>query len=55
MFELPETIYWKNVTYEVPDMDQLEEWFYDSDCETPAGDIVEPDHPDSWLSLLHLI
>jgi hypothetical protein len=36
-------------------MDQLEAWVLDSVCETPEGDIVEPDHPDSWLSLLRLI
>jgi hypothetical protein len=46
---------WKNQTYEVPDLDQLEAWVIDSVCETPEGDIVEPDHPDSWLSLLGII
>jgi hypothetical protein len=24
-------------------------------CETPWGDIVEPDHPKSWLRVLGLI
>jgi hypothetical protein len=24
-------------------------------CETPWGDIVEPDHPKSWLRILGLI
>jgi hypothetical protein len=55
MFDLPTTINWKNRTWPVPDLDQLEEWGMDSVCETPDGDCVEPDHPDSWLSLLNLI
>ena len=55
MFDMPTTIDWKNQTYAVPDMDQLEAWVFDSVCETPEGDIVEPDHPDSWLSLLGII
>jgi hypothetical protein len=55
MFKLPTTVNWKNQTYEVPDLDQLEAWVIDSVCETPEGDIVEPDHPDSWLSLLGII
>jgi len=55
MFKLPKTIIWNGQKYEVPDMDQIEEWVWDSVCETPDGDIVEPDHPDSWLSLLGLI
>ena len=55
MFVLPTTITWNNETYPVPDMNQLEAWVLDSVCETPEGDIVEPDHPDSWLSLLRLI
>ena len=55
MFDLPTTINWKNQTWPVPHMDQLEEWVMDSVCETPDGDCVEPDHPDSWLSLLNLI
>jgi len=33
-------------------MAELEFWMFDSVCETPDGDIVEPDHPDSWLALL---
>lgn len=55
MFNLPTALNWKNQTYEVPDLDQLEVWVIDSVCETPEGDIVEPDHPDSWLSLLGII
>jgi hypothetical protein len=41
--------------YEVPTMEEIEEWTFDSVCPTPAEDEVEPDHPDSWLSLLGLI
>jgi len=51
----PKTLTWKGQTYEIPDEEQLEEWVSDSICETPDGDCVEPDHPDSWLSLLGLI
>jgi hypothetical protein len=55
MFKLPTTLDWKHQTYPVPDLDQLDAWVIDSVCETPDGDIVEPDHPDSWLSLLGII
>jgi len=41
--------------YEVPCMGELEEMSFDSMALTPAEDCVEPDHPDSWLSLLGLI
>jgi hypothetical protein len=41
--------------YDVPDLEDIEEWTFDSCCPTPAGDEVEPDHPDSWLSILGLI
>jgi hypothetical protein len=39
----------------VPSTEELEAWVSDSVCETPDGDIVEPDHPHSWLSILGLI
>lgn len=52
---LPATITWKGAQYDTPSMDELREWVHDSVCETPDGDTVEPDHPDSWLSLLRLI
>jgi hypothetical protein len=55
MLTLPQTITFKGHTYPVPSMEQIEEWVIDSVCETPEGDCVEPDHPDSWLSLLRLI
>jgi hypothetical protein len=41
--------------YDVPDLEDIEEWTFDSVCSTPAGDDVEPDHPDSWLSILGII
>jgi hypothetical protein len=41
--------------YEVPTMEDIEEWTFDSICLTPTYDEVEPDHPDSWLSLLGMI
>lgn len=41
--------------YEVPTMEDIEEWTFDSCCLSPASDDVEPDHPDSWLSLLGII
>ncbi|WP_038214787.1 hypothetical protein [Xenophilus azovorans] len=51
----PATITWRGRVYDTPDFDQLEDWTFDSVCETPDGDTVEPDHPDSWLVLLGLI
>jgi hypothetical protein len=41
--------------YDVPTMEDIEEWTFDSCCLSPANDHVEQDHPDSWLSLLGLI
>ena len=41
--------------YCVPTMEEVEEWTFDSVCFTPGEDEVEPDHPDSWLSLLGLL
>jgi hypothetical protein len=39
----------------VPTMDEIQAWTLDSVCETPDGRMLEPDHPDSWLSLLGLV
>lgn len=44
----------------VPDEQQIESWVFDSICETPTGDEVEPDGvgPDgvpSWLLLLGFV
>jgi|LakMenE18May11ns_1017448.scaffolds.fasta_scaffold7692856_1 hypothetical protein len=52
---LPYRIKWRGKVYEVPSTDEIEMWIWDSVCETPDGDEVEPDHPCSWLSLLGLI
>jgi len=41
--------------YDVPTNEDIEEWVLESYCCTPAGDDVEPDHPDSWLRILSLI
>jgi hypothetical protein len=43
---------WRSRWWPVPSMKQVEFWVFDSVCETPAGDIVEPDADDSWLTLL---
>lgn len=40
--------------YEVPSNDEIETWVFDSVVPTPCDEDVEPDHPDSWLSLLGL-
>lgn len=41
--------------YDIPSLEDLEDWTFDSYAFTPAEDEVEPDHPDSWLRLLYLI
>ncbi len=52
---LPEVLTWQGEEYEVPDVTQLGEWVWDSVCETPDGEVVEHDHPDSWLRLLGFV
>lgn len=51
----PKAIHWKGRIHEVPSMPEIEKWVLDSVCETPDGDTVEPDHPDSWLRLLGIV
>ncbi len=46
---------WRGQWIEVPTIEEFTEWTLDSVCPTPDGDIVEPDHPDSWLSLVGLV
>lgn len=46
---------WRSKWWVVPTMEQVEFWTFDSVCETPDGDLVEPDAPGSWLSLLGLV
>mgnify|MGYP001594992773 CR=1 FL=1 len=46
--------------FEMPPDDQIEEWVYDSVCETPTGQRVEPDGygqdgSPSWLLALGLM
>jgi hypothetical protein len=41
--------------YDVPDLEDIEEQVFDSVAYTPCGDEVEPDHVDSWLSILGLV
>lgn len=46
---------WCGEWYPVPTLEEVEEWVFDSVCFAPNEDEVEPDHPDSWLSILGLI
>ena len=46
---------WRGQWYALPTDQQLQDWSIDSVCETPDGRTVEPDHPDSWLRILHLV
>jgi hypothetical protein len=48
-------LWWDGAWVDVPTLAALHEWTFDSRCETPDGRIVEPDAPDSWLSLLGLV
>lgn len=48
-------ILWQGSWYPAPTMDQVETWVFDSVVETPDERDVEPDDPDSWLSVLGLI
>lgn len=48
-------LWWNDKWYEVPSMAAFHEWTMDSICPTPEGVGVEPDHPDSWLSLAGLV
>jgi hypothetical protein len=51
----PAYIHWRGKRYQTPSTSEIENWVFDSVCDTPEGDTVEPDHPDSWLSILGLI
>ena len=41
--------------YQVPTLEEVEQWTFSDTVPTPADDDLEPDHPDSWLRLLGLI
>ena len=42
----PKEVQWRGESYPTPSDDMIQFWVFDSVCETPEGDIVEPDHPD---------
>jgi hypothetical protein len=46
---------WCGVWVDVPTTAELMEWSLDGVAETPTGARVEPDAPNSWLSLLGII
>lgn len=46
---------WHGGWYPAPAMDDVETWVFDSTCPTPDGSDVEPDAPESWLSILGMI
>ncbi len=48
-------IRWAGQWWDVPTLEEIEAWTFDSICESPKGDSVEPDHPESWLSILGII
>ena len=57
---LPETVEWRGQLFDVPDLDTLEMWSWDSVVETLEGGRIEPDGFDcngcpSWLLALGLI
>lgn len=48
-------IRWRGKFWPAPTDAELDSWTLDSVCETPDGRTVEPDAPDSWLSILRLV
>ena len=48
-------ILWRGQWWAAPSDAALQAWTVDSTCETPDGRTVEPDAPDAWLRLLHLV
>jgi hypothetical protein len=46
---------WRGVWIDVPTIAECMEWSLDGVAETPDGSRVEPDAPNSWLSLLGII
>ena len=41
--------------YDIPSLEDIEEWTLVDECYTPVFDQVEADHPDSWLRILNVI
>ena len=48
-------LWWNGKWWEVPSMAAFQEWEMDGVCPTPDGEIVEPDHEDSWMRLAGLV
>jgi hypothetical protein len=48
-------VLWQGEWYPAPTMARVEAWVFDSVVETPDERDVEPDDPDSWLSILGMI
>ncbi len=48
-------LWFRGKWYDVPSIAQVVEWTLDFIVETPDGSRVEPDAPESWLSLLGLV
>jgi len=48
-------LWFRNAWHDVPTIAQLMEWTLDGVAETPDGSRVEPDAPDSWITLLGVI
>ena len=46
---------WKGKLYKIPSLKTMEKWMSSGIAKTPNGVKVEPDHPDSWLSILGFI
>jgi len=46
---------WRGDWWPLPSDAELQDWSIDSVCGTPDGRSVEPDHPESWLSILGLV
>lgn len=44
-----------NAWHDVPTIAQLMAWSFDGIAETPDGSRVEPDAPNSWLTLLGVV
>lgn len=47
--------FWRGDWRQLPTLEDLQLWTFDSCCETPDGRTVEPDAPDSWLRILGLV
>lgn len=48
-------VLWRRRWWPVPSDHVVEDMIFDSVAETPDGRTVEPDHPESWLSILKVI